>query len=203
MYARYDDESRKMVAEALSRRVMLVGFGGLAAVVTGAAASQTAGAALSLQSQAEDAATATPMAQIGVEALTGRWTYRSFVNDPTFPIEDCETLQGLFFGQAELVIDAFAPGDFRGRLIFEPGAEMALIGASSFGNPFTIRFQGRGDTPPTAEFVYDYVGYLVPVWPHGVDQRPALVGSIVRTEPHSGGAAEPGFVASWIAVKQD
>ena len=65
-----------------------------------------------------------------------------------------------------------------------------------------MRFQGRGATPGVEDLVYDYVGYLAPVWPNGVDQRPAIVGSIVRTEPHSGGA-EPGFVASWIAVKRD
>jgi hypothetical protein len=79
---------------------------------------------------------------------------------------------------------------------------MRLVGASSFGNPFSVRFQGRGDSPEIADFVYDYVGYLVPAWPNGVDQRPAILGSIVRTEPHSGGA-EPGFVGSWIAVKRD
>jgi hypothetical protein len=139
------------------------------------------------------------MAQTGVEPFTGSWTYRSFVNDPTpgLPFND------LAFAEAELVIDAFAPGSFSGRLILGPGVEMALVGASSFGNPFTIRFQGRGDTPAAEELVYDYVGYLAPVWPNGVDQRPAIVGSIVRTEPHSDGQAEPGFVASWIAVKRD
>ena len=145
------------------------------------------------------------MAQTGVEALTGTWRYRSFRNNPTFRFEDCRQcsdLSALFFGQGDLVIDDFAPGEFSGRLIFAPGSEMALVGASSFGNPFTIRFQGRGVSEGIRDFVYDYVGYLVPVWPNGVDQRPAIVGSIVRTEPHSGGA-EPGEVASWIAVKQD
>lgn len=53
------------------------------------------------------------------------------------------------------------------------------------------------------EWVYDYLGYLVPVWPNGVDQRPAIVGSIVRTKPHSMGNAPAGYVAQWIAVKQD
>jgi hypothetical protein len=77
-----------------------------------------------------------------------------------------------------------------------------LTGASSFGNPFAVRFQGRGASPGIEDFVYDYVGYLVPVWPNGVDQRPAIVGSVVRTEPHAGGA-EVGVVASWIAVRRN
>ena len=80
---------------------------------------------------------------------------------------------------------------------------MALVGASLVGNPFTIRFQGRGVSPGIEDWVYDYVGYLVPVWPNGVKQRPAIVGSIVRTEPHSNGQQQAGYVASWIAVKQD
>ena len=146
------------------------------------------------------------MAQTGLEAFTGSWAYRSFRNNPTFRFADCqqcEDLSAIVFGEGALEIDDFAPGDFSGRLVFGPGSELSLVGASSLGNPFTVRFQGRGVTPATADFVYDYVGYLVPVWPNGVDQRPAIVGSIVRTEPHSNGQAEAGFVGSWIAVKRD
>jgi hypothetical protein len=44
------------------------------------------------------------------------------------------------------------------------------------------------------------MGFVVPEWPNGVDQRPAMVGSTVRTVPHDGAPA--GSVASWIAVKQ-
>jgi hypothetical protein len=138
------------------------------------------------------------MDQTVVSPLVGSWTYRSFLNLPDPTLE----FNALRFGQGELVIDAFAPGSFSGRLVFSPTAGMRLTGASSFGNPLTVRFQGRGDSPGIEDFVYDYVGYLVPVWPNGIDQRPAIVGSIVRTEPHTGGA-EPGFVASWIAVKRD
>ena len=42
--------------------------------------------------------------------------------------------------------------------------------------------------------------------PNIIDQRPAIVGSIVRTIPHPTGpngqsTAPAGFVAQWIAVK--
>jgi 2-polyprenyl-6-methoxyphenol hydroxylase-like FAD-dependent oxidoreductase len=40
---------------------------------------------------------------------------------------------------------------------------------------------------------YDYEGYLVTHWPNGVQQRPAIVGSVIRTISHSGG--ESGTVA--------
>jgi hypothetical protein len=43
-------------------------------------------------------------------------------------------------------------------------------------------------------------------WQNGINQRPAIVGTIVRAIPHSsgtGGVAPAGVVCSWIAVKQD
>lgn len=46
------------------------------------------------------------------------------------------------------------------------------------------------------------VEYLVPIWPHGINQRPAMMGSVIRTVPHSGGQAKAGGVASFIAVRQ-
>ncbi len=110
-------------------------------------------------------------------------------------------LPDLRFGEGELVIDAFALGSFGGRLVFGGTPEMTLTGSSSFGNPFAVRFQGVGSSPGIEDWVYDYVGYHVPVWPNGVDQRPAIVGSVVRTAPHDGSPA--GVVVSWIAVKRD
>ena len=47
----------------------------------------------------------------------------------------------------------------------------------------------------------------MPQWPNGVDQRPAIVGSVIRTIPHSSG--EPGtvaparVVASFYAVRSE
>jgi hypothetical protein len=37
------------------------------------------------------------------------------------------------------------------------------------------------------------------VWPKGVDQRPALVGSVFRTVPHNGAPA--GVTASFIILR--
>jgi hypothetical protein len=70
-----------------------------------------------------------------------------------------------------------------------------------------VRFQGRGMIG-IEEWIYDYIGWLVPVWPNSNAQlqRPSIAGSIVRTVPHSGdGGKAPvhpaGVVASWYAVK--
>lgn len=90
-----------------------------------------------------------------------------------------------------------------------PGWSLDLKGAREYGNPMHVRFQGKG-VINGEEWIYDYDGYLVPAWPNGVQQVPAIVGSIVRTVPHSGsppkdGGPAPihpaGVVASWYAVK--
>jgi hypothetical protein len=135
------------------------------------------------------------------DGLVGRWTYRSFRNlpDPAVPCEQGPTR--LLFGRGVLEIEPFAPGAFSGRLVFGETTVLRLTGTSSVGVPFAVRFQGIGEGADAEGWVYDYVGYLVPAWPNGVDQRLALVGSVVRTVAH--GANPAGMVASWIAVKQD
>ena len=63
---------------------------------------------------------------------------------------------------------------------------LALTGARSNGHPMALRMQGKGIIGGE-HWVYDYEGYLVPAWPNGVGQVPAIVGSVIRTTPHSGG----------------
>jgi hypothetical protein len=132
--------------------------------------------------------------------LLGDWTYRSFNNNP----DESATFDSLEFGAGTIRVDASEINEFKG-LIFGPGWSLNLKGSSNWGNPFEVRFQGTG-TVGGAPWVYDYVGYVIRPWPNGVNQRMAMVGSIVRTIPHpdgAGGTAPAGVVASWIAVKQD
>ncbi|HKF36642.1 MAG TPA: hypothetical protein VKB35_07030 [Ktedonobacteraceae bacterium] len=70
-----------------------------------------------------------------VSLLVGRWTYRSFINDPDIS-KDFSKLE---FGRGELVIEEFIPGTFAGRLIFGDTYQFELSGSSSFGNSFTVR----------------------------------------------------------------
>jgi peroxiredoxin len=129
--------------------------------------------------------------------FTGTWTYRSFRSDPDLstPIEQ------LLFGAGTLKLSHPAFDRVSGTLGGE-GWQLTLTGGATYGNPATIRFQGKGMIGDE-QWVYDYLGYLVPTWPNGESQRPAIVGTIVRTVPHSNGAAKAGYVAQWIAVKQD
>jgi hypothetical protein len=128
--------------------------------------------------------------------FTGSWSYRSFRNDPDLSTE----FNDLRFGAGTLTLATPEFGRLQGSLGGE-GWSLDLTGGCSYGNPFALRFQGSGEIGGEL-WVYDYVGYLVPVWPDGVDQRPAITGSVVRTIPHSGGQATAGYVASFIAVKQ-
>ena len=132
--------------------------------------------------------------------FVGVWTYRSFINDPVHQAD----VNGLLFGEGDLTVAEASLGVFAGRLNFGEDYQLNLRGASSYGSPFTIRFQGVGTDGSKAEgWVYDYLGHLVPNWPNGVDQRAAIVGSVIRTVPHSEGKAKAGYVASFIAIRQD
>jgi len=94
--------------------------------------------------------------------------------------------------------------EFKGR-IYDVGWELALTGSITYGNPFTVRFQGKG-VVGGEEWIYDYEGYVIRPWPNGLNQRMAMVASLVRRIPHSSGnrgTAPAGVVSSWIAVRQD
>ena len=149
---------------------------------------------------ARQAAAAGVADEVGLaEALEGTWTYRSFINDPDVN----KSFDNIRFGAGILRIENAGGGQFRGRLDFGEEFQLALKGWTSYGNPVTVVFQGRGDRSGSSDWVYDYRGFYAPEWPQGVNQRPAIIGSIVRSQPHSGGAAPAGVVACWIAVKQD
>lgn len=131
-----------------------------------------------------------------ISPFTGKWSYRSFLNNPDLSVEFNE----LRFGAGNLVLEEPQFGEVVGTLGGD-GWSLDLKGWSSYGSPFEIRFQGSGIISEEL-WVYDYHGFLTPKWPNGNDQRAAILGTIVRTVPHSNGQAEAGYVASWIAVKR-
>ena len=134
-----------------------------------------------------------------IGSLAGKWTYRSFLNDPDLSTQ----FNDLEFGRGTITIVEAPMGVFKGT-IGGPGWSLDLNGSINYGDPYSVRFQGKG-VVGGEEWIYDYTGYLVKPWPNGVNQVPAMVGSIVRTIPHSsgsGGTAPAGVVCSWIAVWQ-
>jgi hypothetical protein len=133
--------------------------------------------------------------------FVGSWTYRSLFNNP-----DVNTpFNSLQFGRGTIVIEE-APMEILKGTIGGPGWSLTLQGWRSYGNPMHARFQGTG-TIGNEKWVYDYNGYLVPQWANGVNQRPAIVGSVIRTVPHAGGQpgsiAPAGEAASFYAVRND
>ena len=136
--------------------------------------------------------------QSAMASFAGDWTYRSFLSNPDIKID----FNQLEFARADLRIDRSPFGVLQGKLSFDDD-NLTLKGNIAYGNPFTARFQGKGATPGTEGWIYDYLGFLVPAWPNGVDQRPLIVGTVIRTVPHSNGKAKAGVVASFIAVKRD
>lgn len=125
----------------------------------------------------------------------GTWTYRSFLNNPDQAIEPNQ----LLFGIGDLLLTQPEPCTIGGSLS-GTGWSLKLEGNVSGVGVNQLRWQGRGQIGGE-HWVYDYVGFVVPDWPNGVDQIDAIAGSIVRTEPHSGGQATAGLVASWIAIR--
>jgi hypothetical protein len=150
----------------------------------------------SANSRSDLSAASAPFARV----LLGDWTYRSFRNDP----DPNASVDDLLFANGRLSVDAVEDGRLSGRLDFGPRAKMTLKGSVTYGEPPTLRLQGLGTPGPdsdSADWVYDYRAYLVLEWPHGQNQRPALVGSVIRSQPH--GTQPAGVVASFIALKRD
>jgi hypothetical protein len=134
--------------------------------------------------------------------FVGRWTYRSLLNDPEIN-QDFDELE---FGRGTIVIEEAASDLLKGT-IGGTGWSLNLHGSRGYGSPMQARFQGKGIVNGE-EWVYDYMGWLVPIWPNSdaTLQRMAMVGSVVRTVPHSssgGGTSPAGVVASFYAVRED
>src|SRR5262249_20936416 len=102
--------------------------------------------------------------------FVGTWTYRSLLNEPSLATD----FDKLEFGRGTIVI-AEGPMQILSGTIGGPGWSLTLKGARQYGSPMHARFQGTG-TVDGEKWIYDYDGYLVPHWPNGVDQRPAIVG---------------------------
>ena len=132
--------------------------------------------------------------------FVGNWAYRSFNNDPDLATAPND----LLFGEGTLAIAEKSTTELSGT-IGGPGWSLDLRGSFGYGAPMQVRFQGKG-VVGGEQWIYDYIGWLVPVWPNSTDQLevPAIVGSVVRTIPHSGagGGTNPaGVVASFYAVR--
>ena len=138
------------------------------------------------------------------QSLKGEWTYRSFVNEPKPVGDDAQAALGLIFGEGALTIQAADASGFRGTLSFSTKAVMDLVGSfkpAAGGAPAVIAARGTGRKGSGIEdFVYDYIFYPVAPWAGGVNQRQAMVGTVMRAADH--GTAKKGAVVSAIAIRR-
>lgn len=140
------------------------------------------------------------------DIVAGKWTYRSFHNDPAPVAQDPKTAPdkalALIFAEAVFTFEVLPDATLKGAIDW-PGGGLDLQGAvhaASADAPLTVEVVGTGRPGTgTAGWEYDYRGQLAYEWPNGVNQVPALVGTVIRAKPHDGAPA--GYVASFIAVK--
>ena len=132
--------------------------------------------------------------------FAGTWVYRSLYNDPDIN----KSFNDLQLGYGLLVINEGPSMLLSGTIGYAvDGWSLDLHGSRSYGSPA----QGKGIVNGS-EWIYDYIGWLVPVWPSSTDalQRPSIVGSVTRTIAHpssKGGISPAGMVASFYAVKAE
>jgi hypothetical protein len=139
-------------------------------------------------------------------SLTGKWTYRSSHNRPALVPDDPKTAAeealALIFAEAVFTFEIPSSTVLKGAIDW-PGGGLDLQGIvrpdAPGGPAVEIVGTGRPGTG-TDGWEYDYHGQLAYQRPNGVNQVPALVGSVIRAKPHDGAPA--GYVASFIAVKQ-
>jgi hypothetical protein len=137
--------------------------------------------------------------------IEGKWTYRSYKNDPALVGSDPEAALSMIFGEGVFDFEAWGDDSFRGTLDMGTGYALDLTGftiAGGGGAPAVYAIVGLGqDGTATAGWRYDYRctgGYE---WPNGVEQVASLVGTVVRVKEH-GPHSPAGVVASFVAVRQ-
>ena len=138
-----------------------------------------------------------PHDQIDAKYFNGDWTYRSLRN---LPIET--PFSDLQFATAVMRFQKCSGDSIFGVLDMGKGWALNLKGKQTTGNGSTTFYiQGLGvPNSSTANWEYDYQGYVVPKWKNGIKQVEACVGSVFRAKPH--GDAKAGETASFYMTRQ-
>lgn len=127
----------------------------------------------------------------------GNWTYRSLHNAPINT-----AFSQLEFATAVMRFQKTSEDTITGVLDMGTGFALKLEGKLSSSNGSTTFYiEGKGiPGTSTANWEYDYQGYVVPKWKNGINQKDTCVGSVIRSKPH--GAAKAGDTASFYLVRQ-
>src|SRR5262245_24151366 len=135
--------------------------------------------------------------------LNGKWTYRSFHNRAAPVGGDPQKALNLIFAEATFSFEVVSETELQGAIDWAGGGLdlQGRIRDTDSNDLIVVELVGLGRSKtPTEGWEYDYNAAFAHTWPNGVNQVPALTGSVIRAKPH--GAAAAGYVASFIAVKQ-
>jgi hypothetical protein len=137
------------------------------------------------------------------DILVGKWTYRSFHNRAAKVDGVADAALKLIFAEATFTFALSDSTTLEGAIDWDGGGLdiSGTVAPATATSPLSVALIGSGrPNTDTAGWEYDYRGALAYEWPNGVNQIPALVGTLIRAKPHNGSPA--GYVASFIAVKQ-
>lgn len=135
--------------------------------------------------------------------INGEWVYRSMHNIPNENIPFCEQdslecKNNLEFATAIMRL-ASKDGIIDGELDMGKWGKLKVTGQFNSKTNFNITGNGLKNTS-TEGWIYNYNGYIIPKWQCGIDQKDALVGSVIRSADH--GTSLKGKVASFYMVKK-
>lgn len=127
--------------------------------------------------------------------ISGSYIYRSLLNDKNIQTE----FGDLEFGRGVMELSQ-VDGNVKGTFSMGPGFQMRMEGTvyTSDKNSY-LRMTGYGEPGTATEnWVYDYFGLILPVWPNAVKQVPTITGSVIRTVDH--GSAKAGATSTFYMV---
>jgi len=130
--------------------------------------------------------------------LAGAWSYRAFLNDPDLerPFND------LRFATARLDLNV-QDERVAGQLTGEGWGTWITWSLELTGALERDGFRLRGENVIENErWVYDYAGRFAPDWPHALEPRDVLVGSVIRTAARGRRQSAAGVHATFIAVRR-
>jgi hypothetical protein len=139
----------------------------------------------------------------GMTNLNGKWTYRSYHNNPD-PSEDDR------WGIYELSLEQNGYGILQGKLDSGDPDEVYMIEGNIDNNRsedydnhdkcFNIKMSATGSTKQTEGHIYKYQGQLIPRWPEGKNQVTAIIGTVIRTK-YPNNPSQEGIVGCFVATK--
>lgn len=134
--------------------------------------------------------------------LSGHWTYRAYRNMTELVGNDQQAALMLICGEGVFELHQSEDGRVQGALGMETGYALRITGSvETTGDRPSFALFGEGlDGTATAGQRHEYRGVFGHMWPDGVDQVPALLGTVLQVKGHSPNQPA-GYTASFIAVR--